>query len=304
MRDRVWITWERQRRNIGICTALGWDFHELIYDDNHKMVRYLKSIYKTIAILSLRKPKFVCVQNPSIVLPFLVLFLRIFFNYKVLIDAHNSGIYPLEGSSSFLMFVSRLYQKNADLTFVTNDSLKKVVESNYGKAFVLPDKIPVRLTSQKPSAHLSGKINIAYICTFEDIHILVTGRYEGKVDSNKLPVNVQLLGFVSEEEYWALLASVDVIADLTIREDCLVCGAYEGVAVTKPLILSDTKILKSYFNKGCIYVEPSASSIAKGILTAVEQQNQLKRQVKELKNSLIEDWENRLQNLKKIIRSL
>jgi len=321
MKDKIWITWERQRRNKGICAALGWELNELVYDDSHWMVRYVLSIYLTTKLFVIKKPLYVCAQNPSIILASLVLFLKLFFKYKVIIDSHNSGLFPLEGKSKVLMWLSRLLQKNADLTIVTNQKLKNIVESNSGRAFVLQDKIPDFPTITKSSDHLSGELNIAYICTFsadepylnvfksaqnlpENIHILVTGRYDGKVNPQKLPKNVTLLGFISEEDYWRVLASVDLILDLTTREDCLVCGAYEGIAVNKPLILSDTKAIKSYFNTGCVYVKPGVDSITKGILTAVRMQDKLKTQISELKVSLHEDWNNRMVSLKEKIKSL
>ena len=134
---------------------------------------------------------------------------------------------------------------------------------------------------------LDGRVNAVFICTFgvdepylevieaaraipDDIYIYITGKFEGKVEQSTLPCNVKLLGFVPDDEYWLMLASADFIIDLTLRHDCLVCGAYEGVAMEKPLILSDTDALKSYFIQGCIYVKPTAHSIANGILEAVE----------------------------------
>ena len=40
------------------------------------------------------------------------------------------------------MALSYFFQRSADITIVTNDSLKAVVELNKGNAFVLPDRIP------------------------------------------------------------------------------------------------------------------------------------------------------------------
>ena len=64
-----------------------------------------------------------------------------------------------------------------------------------------------------------------------------------------LPVTCQ------KDEYVSMLYSVDATIDLTNRENCLVCGAYESVAAGKPMILSKTQALMEYFNKGAVYVE-------------------------------------------------
>jgi len=283
----IWLTWEIQRRNKGISAALKWPLYEITFSGS-RFKRYLYSSLATIRIIKTEKPQVVVAQNPSIVLALLVVLLGWLFKYRTVIDAHNSGICPLEGKSKFLMLVAKWLQCNADLTIVTNDQLRSTVESNGGKAIVMPDMLPeAPPTRANP---LSGRFNLAYICTYskdepykevvkaaanlpKDVHIHITGRYNGKIDENNVPENVKLLGFISDEQYWDLLSSVDVIIDLTLRENCLVCGAYEAVSKGKPLILSDTKALRNYFSKGCVYVQPDSDSIYNGIICALDQKD-------------------------------
>lgn len=311
MKKSIWITWEIQRRNIGISSALGWPLHEIVVN-NRGILRYIKSSLKTIQVIINEKPHVVVTQNPSILLTFLVILVKHAFGYKVIVDAHNSGIYPLEGRSKLLMIFSRWLQRNADLTLVTNESLRSVVESNNGQAFVLPDRIP---SPAKPDPFpLDGRVNIAFICKFgndepyeeviraggdlpADVFIYITGKYDGKVNLRSLTSNVKLLGFLPEKEYWSLLSSADVIMDLTLREDCLVCGAYEGVALGKPLVLSDTQALRSYFSKGCIYVSSNSHSIASGIKRAIQERTSLFSEVKMLRDLLNQKWFRRLKIL-------
>jgi glycosyltransferase involved in cell wall biosynthesis len=312
----VWIAWENHRRNKGISKALGWKLYEIVYNDKSKLYRYIASIIKTVSIILKEKPKFVSAQNPSKVLAFVILFFKKILGYKAIIDAHNRGIFPREGKSKILMFLSQFFQKNADLTIVTNRGLKSVVEFHGGKSFILPDKLPA--VPELDSKKLAGKINIAFICTFDvdepylevinsarsipdDIVIYFTGKYEGRVDIESLPSNVVLLGFVPDDAYWSLLLSVDIIIDLTLRENCLVCGAYEGVALGKPLILSDTKILRSYFRQGCIYVKPTSDLIAEGIMSAVKHKDLLEKEMTNLIIVLEKEWTNRLLKFKKLI---
>ena len=318
MNDGIWITWELHRRNRGISQALSWNLCEIRIKKSI-FFRFILSIYKTGKIIHSKRPKFVVAQNPSIVLSMITVFLRLFYKYVLIIDAHNSGIYPLEGKSKILMVISKFLQKSADITIVTNDSLKKIVDRNGGKAFVLPDKIPIVPEIEK--RNLPGKFKIARISTFhddepykniidsgnfisKDIHIYMTGNYKGKVQKNKLPENVKLLGYITEKEYWRLLSAVDGIIDLTRRENCLVCGAYEGLAVGKPLILSNTKTIKSYFSKGCIYVSTNSKDIAKGIMLLSGKKQNLEKEIKVLRKFLIYDWEDRLKLFKKEIEKV
>jgi len=59
--------------------------------------------------------------------------------------------------------------------------------------------------------------------------------------------NLTLTAFIDDNAYVTLLYSCDLIVDLTTREDCLVCGAYESVSAEKPLLLSDTTALRVFW---------------------------------------------------------
>ncbi len=307
----IWISWEFQRRNYGISSALGFDFHE-INIKRSRLIRYYLSTIKTWSVISTNTPDIIVAQNPSIILAILVVLLQKFYHYRVIIDAHNSGIYPREGKSYALLHITKWLQKKSDLTLVTNSEMQAVVESNGGNAYILPDKIPIVPTH--PTTPLSRSKSVALICTFSidepyqhvikaanlinsDICIYITGKHTGKVDLKNLPCNIKLLGFISENDYWALLQSSDIIMDLTLREGCLVCGAYEALAVNKPLILSNTKVTKRYFSDGCVYVDPTPESIANGIIYALNNLAQLKKGISRLKSNLYDDWDDRLKKL-------
>lgn len=314
----IWITWETQRRNKGIAAALQWPLFEIDLE-RPPLSRYVLSLYKTARIIAKEKPKVLAVQNPSIVLSFWAVLLRYIFGYLLIIDAHNGGIRPKNGMSKFLMDAAKWLQRKADITIVTNPELKKQVEGNGGHAVCLPDKLPAAPpVSPMP---LEGSFSVAFICTFGDdepydevfsaarrippeVMIYTTGKFRGKVEMDKLPKNVRLLGFVPDREFWGLLISANVIMDLTAREDCLVCGAYEGVAVGKPLILSNTRALRTYFNKGSVYVDPTAQSIAQGISFAAENRIMLQKEVQELKIKIEMEWQNYFLGFRQYLQEL
>ena len=312
MKKGIWITWELQRRNRGISSYLSWPLYEIL-SGKTRIIRYASSILNTIFIIYKEKPKYLVTQNPSIILSSLVNIIKPLFKFVHIIDAHNSGLYPKEGKSKILMAISRWLQRGADITIVTNDALKNTVDLNGGNAFVLPDKIPIAPKVKKMD--LQGKFKFACISSFgkdepyqnildagrivgNDTYIYLTGKYEGKISNSQVPSNCKLLGYLNEQDFWSLLYSVDGIIDLTKRENCLVCGAYEGLAVGKPLILSGTQAIMSYFNKGCIYVSNSNESIASGIENFIEQKEHLEREIHKLRNNLENEWVILMENLK------
>ena len=276
--------------------------------------KYSRGILHTLQVISRVKPGVVFGQNPSLVLSLLLVCLRKIFNFKVIIDAHNAGIFPAEGRSGVLMVLSRFVQRHADLVIITNYGMKQHVESNGGKAFILPDKIP-DISPAIETRKLKGRMNILFICSYaadepyeavfkaaarlpEDVFVYVTGNYQKKnIRPSALPANVILTGFVPMEEFEILLHSVDATIDLTTREDCLVCGAYESVAVEKPMVLSDTNALRDYFYKGAVYTLHSAEAIWKAIFELIDSKDRLTMQVKELKVERTHDWEQQRQIL-------
>jgi hypothetical protein len=135
----------------------------------------------------------------------------------------------------------------------------------------------------------------------DDVEIVITGKFISKVDPTKIPNNVKLLGYLSEEDFWETMISSDIIMDLTTRENCLVCGAYEGVSLNKPLIISNTEVSRDYFYKGCVYVDSEFSSIAAGIIDAVKRISVLNKEVADLKGELENQWVMYADNLKILI---
>lgn len=317
--DGIWITWELQRRNTGISDSLGFHLYE-INISSYKLLRYLKSIFYTFKAINISNPIFVVAQNPSIILSLFVILYSNIKNYYPIIDSHNSGIYPLEGKSKILMALSHWIQRHAILTIVTNRSLGDIVNRNGGKYFVLPDAIP-KIPKNLKQKKLEGNINITCICTFkedepyneilkaayqlpDEIHIYFTGRFEGKVDPDHHQDNIHFTGFIPDHDYLELLNSSDIIIDLTLRDNCLVCGAYEALALNKPIVLSNTIVLKNYFSKGCVYTNPNHTDINQAIMEAIRNIVNLKKDIKILKIEIETQWKEKISELKCILTQI
>jgi glycosyltransferase involved in cell wall biosynthesis len=318
----IWLSWENQRRNRELSTALNIPLFEFAEIDSieNPLLKYILGLTKTILVVIKTKPKIVFCQNPSIVLSLLILIFKIISDLRVVIDAHNAGLFPLGSQYKILNWLSRIIQRYADLTIVSNDKLKMQVELNRGRAFVLQDKIP-ELNSNLLK-NLKGKYKILFICTYaddepfemvfeaakyikKDIFIYVTGNFNKKsINPGELPANVILTGFMPDNEYVAMLYSVDATIDLTNRENCLVCGAYESTAAGKPMILSKTRALMEYFNQGVVYVEHNIDDIANGIAEVIERRNELSLQVRDLKKIKAAEWHGKKIELEATLRNL
>jgi len=317
--DLLWIAWERHRRTLELCRFLHTE-PVLLTCDLPRAVKHPYLLLRSGWILVRKRPRTLVVQNPSIALTLLACLLRGAIGYKLIVDTHNAGIQPENPWLARLAFLYRYFQRQADLTIVTSGQLAEVVKEHGGTPLVLPDKLPevARLWKR----NLEGIQNIVCICTFgqdepyaeviraaslvpETFRIYVTG------DCRKLgqPLaaeargckQIVFTGYLEDEEYWNLLYSCDLAVDLTKRDACLVCGAYEAVAVGTPLLLSDHGALREYFWKGALFTSNRPEDIAVSMEMAFGNLERLRREVEELKGEIIGKWSERGEALRSAI---
>jgi hypothetical protein len=235
----------------------------------------------------------------------------------VIVDAHNGGIDPLDGKSALLTGLARRALKKSDMVIVTNEALARQVEGFGAKAFVLTDPMPnfppARVeTSEAARATVR---RVVAICTWASdepyleliraaallpagCELAITGRSRLTDEQRaELPPNVRLTGFVSEEDYTQLLRTADVIVDLTTRENCLLCGAYEAVSVHKSLVVSDTAALRELLDDAAVYCANDARSIADAVAVALERQEALEGSARKRDTTLRALWKQRCAEL-------
>ena len=316
MNDGLFITWEQHRRALTLSSYL--DIEYICLETNLPFLfRYLCLGIRSIKVLLKKRPKILFVQNPSIILSTLALLMKPIFKYKLIIDAHNIGVlWDRPGAIFFNNILKRLH-KYTDLTIVSNSALAETIEQNGGHGFIMPDPLPIppRISSLEDSKPCN-KFIVTFICTFSpdepyqsvfetseltpnDIKIYVTGRPPKHVINKKFNSDkIFLTGFLSEIDYWKQLASSDCVMDLTTRDDCLVCGAYEALALGKPIIISDTKVNRIFFYKGAVYTRSNPENIARALINAKSQHAALKYMASELQNEL---YQKSHQNIERLI---
>lgn len=316
----VWIAWERHRRSEELINYLNIKSY-LFRSSSPRYIKYLILTIKTLYVLAITKPKILIVQNPSIVLSFLVCLLSKIFRFKVVVDSHNEGVVPFNYNNKIVNRIVAYIHKSADLTIVTNSNLAKVVVKNSGTPFVLPDKKPTPKVINDIS--LDGEFNYVFICTYsEDEPIGEVMDSVKFIDSNdkiyvtgnikKAPQhliqsksdNIVFTDYLSDGDYWGVLRAANCVIDLTYMKDCLVCGAYEALAVCTPLILTDTVVSRDTFKNGAIYVNNDAQSIGTAMQYVKKNYSSLKQQVQAASEAYSLNWDRGGQELKGILKSL
>lgn len=315
LQKRIWITWESQRRSIELAKKLGCELFIIEYKG---ILRYPKSIFRTINILKRIRLDTVFVQNPSMILTTIACIYGYLVGIPVVVDRHTTFLLNKKSTNTpkFIIFklLHRLTIRLADLTIVTNDFLGALVKRLKGKPFVLPDKIPDLTKTQE--IELKGKYNILFISSFGDdepirevlaaiqdfearnVFLYITGNYK-KLDSMTLrsaPSNVVFTGFIEEQEFANMLFCADAIMVLTTADHCMLCGCHEAVSVCRPLITSDKEVLREHF-KEAVFVDNTIKGISDGVNQVLENMEMYRKKMSHLKDSLTAQWDERYTDL-------
>jgi glycosyltransferase involved in cell wall biosynthesis len=305
----LWVSWNAHRRTTGLCAEWNLPLHVIPHARGRlfQRLRWFEQAWRTVALLRRTNPAILFVQNPSLLLSTLALASRRFFGYTLVVDAHNEGVRPFMRPGRFVAWLTRRLLKGADATIVTNPALEKDVTAAGGRALVLPDRMPAPELPAKAAA-INKATLVAVISTFlpdepvaaivaaattlPEVHFAFTGdvrRFRHK--DIELPSNVRLTGYLADEAFWKLLAQADVICDLTLKPDCLVCGAYEALALAKPMVLSDNPATREIFGSAAVLTDNSAAGIACAVATAVEQRERLEANAQILRAGYPATWQ-------------
>ncbi len=292
----VWIAWQQQRRNRSMALGIGAEPVELDYAGG-RLNRYCRALFATLRFLVSRKPAAVVVMNPAVPLNLLMLLLRPLMGFVMVSDAHFGGVHPVN-NRDWLQKILNFINARADLVIVTNNNHARYVESLGGTAFICQDPLP-DVPHLEPPTGMEMERAVFLVCDFavdepyeqvfaafstlrqQGFHLYVSGNYKKKdLDPGQFP-GVTLLGYVDDRTYWRYMGNCAVIVDLTEWDDCLVCGAYEALALGQVLVLSDTPALRDYFGDGALYTTHEPATIAATIEkahSAAERQRSRARQ--------------------------
>jgi glycosyltransferase involved in cell wall biosynthesis len=313
----TWISWEHHRRSKEICAYLGIE-NKVFASKRSRLLRHPLAVTKTMGYLFQHRPQTLIVQCPSVFLALLACFLKPLLGYTLLVDAHSDALTPDKPILQRFYFLYAWIHRKADVVVVTNDNVVHIVEKHGGRAFVLPDRLfePPVLGS-KP---LRSKHNIAFVCSFDvdepyaevfeafrdarDTTLYVTGRAPQEVlEKYQDYKNIVFTGFTPLKDYLTLLRSVDGILALTTRENSTLCAANEAVSFAKPMIISNSAYLRSYFAKGTIYTANTTTAIREAYETFLRDYDRLQTEMTAFKPQLSRAWEEQGKKFKALVHS-
>ena len=314
------ITWYPNcRRSDALAAALGGESH-LIHHLRFKQpfyapVKYLLQTVATWRQLLRDGADLVLVASPP---TFAVLAVWLYCRIpgkRYIIDAHT-GIFD-DRRWTWLAPLNRFFARGAVTTIVTNRFLKDQVESWGAQAMIIGD-VPVDFPAATP-VELGPGSHVVVINTFSEdepldevmkaaaklpaVHFHVTGnlKHSRSTWTESPPGNVRFTGWVTDTEYAELLRAADVIMCLTTHDHTMQRGAYEAMALGKPLITSNWEILRETFSAGTIHVDNTADDITSAIAEAVANQAQMHSGMRELATRRLGIFQSNLNRLQEIL---
>jgi glycosyltransferase involved in cell wall biosynthesis len=316
------ITWMSHcRRSDGIADALGGTSHLVsnmgFQNPRTAPLRYLLDGADTLRILLRSKPDAVLVASPPFLAPALVAAYAAVRRIPFVIDAHT-GVFN-DPRWAWATPINRFLSRRAAATIVTSDHLRRTVEGWDARVVIVGD-VPVTFPDV-PAADLGEGFNVTMVSSFsfdepfrevfeavrglDGVRVHVTGRVSraapGLVES--APPNVRFTDFISDEEYAALMRGSDAVMALTTRDHTMQRGAYEAVAMAKPLITSDFPILRDAFSKGSVHVGADAAQIRAALETVRREAPRFAAEAAELREERREVFARRLEIVKAALRN-
>jgi glycosyltransferase involved in cell wall biosynthesis len=203
------------------------------------------------------------------------------------IDLHSGGLNDARWRWSFGLM--RWAVRRAEAVIVTNPDLLQGHDTGSTPVLVIQDPFWVDKRPEVGPAPMSGRPYAVFpasgasdepIVALGEAAALLRERVEVVVTGDRPPQGetpgLRFTGFLPVGEYQSLMAHATVVLALTTREATMQRAAYEGLQLGRPLVCSDTGVLRRVLADAAICVENTGPAIAAGITEAMARGDQLK----------------------------
>ncbi|OFJ52116.1 glycosyltransferase [Mycolicibacterium grossiae] len=284
----VFINWfPYHGRSDGIARCLGipaW-FHD--GGTGPTVVRELRRWRDTNRLLRRERPEAVLVMQPPIIVLWAIRRHARRTSMRIAGDLHT-GVFDEPGNRLALRPTLRMLRRYG-MAVVTNEALRSVAEAHGCPALVLHD--PIEAAECDPSdpadPELAAIVRDAYVLVplayahdepidalldaaraTPDLTWVLTGRAPRQVAA-RAPSNVRFPGYVSNDDFLRMVGRAGVVVAMTKNEHTMQRAAYEALSFGRPLVTSDTAVLREYYGGAAEIVAPRADDVAAGVRRAL-----------------------------------
>jgi glycosyltransferase involved in cell wall biosynthesis len=288
---------------------ISYKFKKKIYSP----IKYLKLFTNTLFILEKERPQVIICQIPPIFCALATIIHHYLTGAKcnIAIDMHTGAF---DKPWSYLRPLNRWIMKKVYMVIVTNSELKdNICPDIKRKTIVLEDPLSYfevgRGKKQEKGEEKNDKFKVAVISSFapdeplaeildaatamSGIQFYITGDKSKAAEhllGNEIN-NIIFTGFLDYNDYISLLQGVNAIMVLTKRNKTMLAGAYEALALEKPLITSDWPPLRRYFYKGTVHVDNSPKEIQEAIENVRKRSEEMTKDISDLRIEKTNEWD-------------
>jgi glycosyltransferase involved in cell wall biosynthesis len=295
IKNCLWLSWHDHTRSRSLAKELGIPFVPFVKYDSG-IQRHIFGSFWTCWILATRRPRIIFLQNSFMLTLACAVYKRFRWrsNVTIINDCHNKSLARRTGG-----LAGPLFWKLKTWSFAQVDCIVISNGKMLSKAQVLGDAVVVLrdplgsndVVAARPDG-IGGSMDryVFFVCSFAEdepidairgsvgalsgvhgVRCVVSGRganghLGADVANDRL---VQCPGFLPFEDYWRYLAGAATVVVLTTDPDCLVCGGYEGLSAGRPLVLSDSEVLRYVFGEGAEYAPNDSGPITEAVLRAL-----------------------------------
>ena len=299
----VWLTWHYAARSRNMAKVLNIPILEYFNNKNALLRHSLSSLW-TIWVLLKERPKVIFIQLSFMLLNIVAIYKIFTFGKTVIVaDCHTKALRrKAKGPFNFIFWpIKKATFKLVNISIVSNVGMENDIKELHDNYFMIPDKIP----EIKLEKNLNSENYFVYISSFavdepfdeifevakllpKEIKLYWTGRIPKRITIPKdKPENLIFTDYISFDEYYKLISNASSVLALTTEDDCLQSGAYEALAVETPMVISNSKALKTYFANSAVYTGHSPKEIANNLLQTLNSKKELiqnSRYIKEERN--------------------
>jgi glycosyltransferase involved in cell wall biosynthesis len=271
------------------------------------------SALRTLGYLLARRPRALVVTNPPVFVSLVAYPYALLARAPLLLDSHPDAFRP-DGPHARFRGIHAWLVRRARAVLVTTDDLVRQVEEWGGTGVVVHEPPPAWEVDEPASLVPPTILVLGTLSSDEPVEAALGAarqlpelRFEFTGDVRKrrldsVPDNVTLLGFVRDGDYVAALERASVAIVLTTWLGWAVPrSAYDAVYALRPLIVSDSAVLRPLF-PSAVFVQNDPDSLAAGIREAVARHAELVAAATTARDVQVERWRSQLDALRALTR--
>jgi glycosyltransferase involved in cell wall biosynthesis len=285
-----WIRFHPRSRDLaealgGQAVYMPWAWHGRSLP--RTLLGWLRSGLRTWrTVRFLRAGSVVVAMAPPVFCPLVALAAARGRGVHLIIDLHSGALNDVRWRWTF--GAMRWVIRRAEAVIVTNPDLLEGHDTGATPVLVIHDPFWIGGRPEAGRDPMPGRPYALFpasggsdepIDALAEAAALLAGQVAVVVTGDRPPggdrPGMRLTGFLPHGEFQSLMAHAVVVLALTTREATMQRAAYEGLQFGRPLVCSDTRVLRRVLADAAVFVDNTGPAMATGISEAMARADQL-----------------------------